>query len=116
MILIHYGLDKTINLNGREYLFSDFKKIEPDYSAPYGFPVRVYEQGVRHYATDGSTMIQLPLFDAECDRICNREGELARLLVMIEEEKKPKIMVTENGETLMKRRSGLTLKLKNADS
>jgi hypothetical protein len=35
---------------------------------------------------------------------------------MIEEEKKPKIYTNESGETLMKRKSGLTLKLKTTDS
>lgn len=116
MVLIHYGIDKKINLNGTDYLFFDFRKIEPDYSVPFGFHTRVYEKGVRHYVTDGYSLLYLSLNDEYCDRICNREGELARLLVMLEEETKPKITVTENGETLMKRRSGLTLKLKNTDS
>ena len=116
MQLIHYGIDKNINLNGREYLFSDFRKIEPDYSVPFGFHTRVYEKGVRHYVTDGYSLLYLSVNDEYCDRICNRQGELARLLLMLEDEKKPKIMVTEDGETLMKRRSGLTLKLKNTDS
>ncbi len=115
MILVHYGFEK-ITLNGTEYLFSDFRKIEPDYFTPYGFHTRVYERGVRHYASDGVNTIVLPVIDEYCDRICNREGELARLLVMIEEEKKPKIYTNESGETLMKRKSGLTLKLKNTDS
>lgn len=116
MSLIHYGLDKTISLNGTEYLFSDFRKIEPDYSVPFGFHTRVYERGVRHYVTDGYTLKHLSVNDEYCDRICNREGELARLLVMLEEEVKPKITITDTGDVLMKRKSGLTLKLKNTDS
>lgn len=115
-MLIHHGIGGTIILNSTEYSFSDFRKIEPDYRVPFGFSTRVYERGVRHYITDGQNLIHLPKIDEYCDEICNREGELARLLVMLEEEKKPKITVTENGETLMKRKSGLTLKLKNTDS
>ena len=115
MTLIHYGLDK-ITLNGNEYSFSDFRKVEPDYSSPYGFHIHVYERGVRHYASDGVNTVHLPVIDETCDRICNREGELARLLLMLEEEKKPKIYTNDNGETLMKRKSGLTLKLKTTDS
>lgn len=116
MSLIHYGLDKTISLNGTEYLFSDFRKIEPDYSVPFGFHTRVYERGVRHYITDGYTLKHLPVHDEYCDLILNREGELARLLVLLKEESKPKVIVNDAGEVLMKRKSGLTLKLKNTDS
>lgn len=84
--LIHYDLT-TIKLNGREYSFDDFRKIEPSYSAPFGFSLRVYEKGVRHYASDGANPIYLPLNDPYCDAICNREGELARLVVLLQSEK-----------------------------
>jgi hypothetical protein len=80
MKLIHYGTDSTIQINEGEYQFSDFLKLEPRYSAPHGFHTRVYERGVKHYITDGYNLLYLPSIDAECDRICNREGELARLL------------------------------------
>jgi hypothetical protein len=80
MKLIHYGTDGNIQINGNEYRFSDFLKLEPRYSAPHGFHTRVYERGVKHYITDGHNLLYLPSTDAECDRICNREGELVRLL------------------------------------
>jgi len=84
--LVHYGTEK-ITLNGREYLFEDFLKIEPSYSAPFGFSVRVYEKGVRHYISDGANSLHLPLHDPYCDAICNREGELARLVALLQSEK-----------------------------
>jgi hypothetical protein len=87
MELIHYDL-QTIRLNGKEYQFSYFKKMEPKYTVPYGFPTRVYRRGVEHFITDGSTTLRLPLIDSECDRICNREGELARLVALLEIESK----------------------------
>ena len=83
--LIHYDLI-TIKLNGREYSFEDFRKIEPSYSTPFGFSLRVYEKGVRHYASDGSTTMYLPLNDPYCDSICNSEGELARLVDRLKNE------------------------------
>lgn len=89
MELRHYGND-TIIINGKEYSFSDFKKLEPKYCAPYGFHTHVYRKGVEHFASDGSTTIYLPLNDPQCDRICNREGELARLVALVELEKQKK--------------------------
>lgn len=90
MELVHYDL-QTVRLNGKEYSFSDFRKIEPNYGVPFGFHTRVYRQGIEHYITDGSTSIRLPLNDEECNRICNREGELARLVALLEIEKKKSI-------------------------
>ena len=87
MKLIHYGTDGKIRLNENEYEFSDFLKIEPSYSAPHGFHTRVYERGVKHYITDGHNLLYLPSIDPECDRICNREGELARLVLRLERER-----------------------------
>jgi hypothetical protein len=87
MELLHYDLE-TIRLNGKDYSFSDFKKMEPKYTVPYGFPTRVYRRGKEHYITDSSTTLKLPLVDPECDRICNREGELARLVALLEIERK----------------------------
>jgi hypothetical protein len=84
--LVHYDLT-TIKLNGREYSFEDFRKIEPSYSAPFGFSVRVYEKGVQHYISDGANSMYLPVHDPYCDAICNREGELARLVVLLQSEK-----------------------------
>ena len=83
--LVHYGTD-SIEINGRKYDFSDFLKIEPQYSAPWGFHTRVYKQGEAHYISDGSNTINLPKHDAYCDRICNREGELARLVALLDKE------------------------------
>jgi len=82
MNIVHYDFEK-ITLNGNEYSFSDFKKLEPDYSTPFGFPVRVYRSGSEHYVTDGSNTIFLPIKDEEMERICNREGELVRLIEML---------------------------------
>lgn len=84
--LIHYDLT-TLKLNGREYSFEDFLKIEPSYSAPFGFSVRVYEKGVQHYISDGANSLRLPVNDPYCDAICNREGELARLVALLQSEK-----------------------------
>ena len=86
MKLIHYGIDGTVQINDTQYRFSDFLKLEPRYSAPHGFHTRVYERGGRHYITDGYNLLYLPSTDAECDRICNREGELARLLQRLQQE------------------------------
>lgn len=87
MELIHYG-DETVRVNGKEYSFADLKKLEPNYHVPYGFHTRVYRKGVEHFATDGKTTIRLPVNDPYCDRICNRQGELARLAALLEIEKK----------------------------
>jgi len=87
MRLIHYGTEGKIQINENEYLFSDFLKLEPLYSAPHGFHTRVYERGTKHYITDGYTLIHLPKVDTDCDRICNREGELARFLVRLQQER-----------------------------
>lgn len=89
MELRHYGNDKII-LNGKEYLFSDFLKLEPNYHVPYGFRTRVYRKGIEHFASEGSTTIYMPVNDPVCDRICNREGELARLVALLETEKQKK--------------------------
>jgi hypothetical protein len=86
MRLVHYGTDGDITVNDHTYRFCDFLKLEPRYSAPHGFHTRVYERGVKHYITDGHNLLYLPSTDAECDRICNREGELARLVVMLRAE------------------------------
>jgi hypothetical protein len=86
MKLIHYGTNGTVQINTNEYRFEDFLKLEPAYSAPYGFTTRVYERGIKHYITDGHNLLYLPSTDAECDRICNREGELARLVVRLQAE------------------------------
>ena len=83
--LVHYG-NETIQINGNEYLFEDFLKIEPNYSVPWGFSTRVYRKGEAHYITDGSNTLYLPKNDPYCDRICEREGELARLVALLKEE------------------------------
>jgi hypothetical protein len=90
MELVHYE-KKTITINGKEYPFSQFLKLEPNYYVPHGLHTRVYRKGKEHYATDGMITVQLPTHDGYCDRICNREGELARLVALleIENQKKP---------------------------
>lgn len=93
MKLSHYGVDSTISINERKYLFSDFLKLEPTYSAPYGFHTRIYERGVRHIITDGRNSVRLPLFCQECDRLCNREGEFIVLLSRLEKEKQKTVLV-----------------------
>ena len=80
MKLIHYGTGGEVQINDNKYRFEDLLKLEPHYSAPHGFHTRVYEREVKHYITDGHNLLYLPSTDAECDRICNREGELVRLL------------------------------------
>lgn len=85
MKLVHYDLE-TIHINGTAYSFSDFKKLEPQYSAPYGFSIRVYERGKIHYASDGFNTIYLPVECPECNRICDREGELSRLVLRLSKE------------------------------
>lgn len=87
MKLSHYGVDSIISINEREYLFSDFLKLEPNYSAPYGFHTRIYERGVRHIITDGRNSVHLSLECKECNRLCNREGELIVLLSRLKKEK-----------------------------
>ena len=87
MKLIHYGTDGEVQINDNKYRFEDLLKLEPHYSAPHGFGTRVYERGVKHYITDGYNLLYLPSTDAECDRICNREGELARLVARLESER-----------------------------
>lgn len=89
MQLIHYGRE-TVNVNGREYLFSDLLKIEPKYQVPHGFGTRVYRKDKDHYITDGMMTLYLPLDDPYCNRICDREGELARLVALLELESKKK--------------------------
>ena len=81
MRLVHYGRDGKIQINEHEYEFSDFIRLDPTYSVPWGFHTRVYERGKTHYATDGKNTVHLPLVDPYCDALCNREGELARLIV-----------------------------------
>ena len=87
MKLIHYGTDGEVQINDNKYRFEDLLKLEPQYSAPHGFGTRVYERGAKHYITDGHNLLYLPSTDAECDRICNREGELARLVARLESER-----------------------------
>lgn len=89
MELVHYDNEKIV-INGKEYPFYQFKKLEPKYSAPNGFRTRVYRKGIEHYASDGSMTIYLPLNDPECNRICAREGELARLVSLLELENQKK--------------------------
>ena len=86
MKLIHYGLDGDILVNNNRYSFEDFRKAEPAYSAPNGFHTRVYERGIRHYITDGNNLLHLPVTDTYCDSICNREGDLARLVQRLKRE------------------------------
>jgi len=90
MELVHYGRD-NLRINGKEYPFSQFLKLEPTYHVPHGLHTRVYRKGIEHYATDGYVTVRLPLHDGYCDRICGREGELARLVALleIENQKKP---------------------------
>lgn len=82
MKLIHYGLT-SIQVNETTYSFEDFKKLEPSYGVPWGFHTRVYERGVCHYITDGSNTLHLPADDPYCNKICAREGELARLVLTL---------------------------------
>ena len=82
MKLIHYGT-QTVQVNENTYLFDDLRKLEPSYSVPWGFHTRVYERGVCHYITDGSNTIHLRRDDPQCNRICDREGELARLVMTL---------------------------------
>ena len=89
MELIHYD-NEIIILNGNKYNFSDFKKLEPRYFAPFGFSQRVYRSNKQHYISDGHNRINLPLYDYEMERICNREGELARLVALLKLESKKK--------------------------
>jgi len=84
--LVHYG-DEWITLNGRQYSWEDFLKIEPQYSVPWGWTTRVYRKGTEHYISDGANSLRLPLDWAEGDRICNREGELARLVAFLSAER-----------------------------
>lgn len=85
MSIVHYDREK-VSLNGNSYSFDDFLKLEPQYSVPWGFTIRVYERGVKHYISDGSNTLYLPLTDPYCDALCNREGELARLVQRLREE------------------------------
>lgn len=87
MRLIHHGTGDVVQVNENKYRYSDLLKLEPRYSAPFGFHTRVYERGVRHYITDGQNLLHLPLIDDDCDRICNREGELSRLVSRLEMER-----------------------------
>jgi hypothetical protein len=84
--LIHHGND-WIELNGNRYLWDDFLKIEPKYSVPHGWKIRVYKRGEMHYISDGENTIRMPLNCNECNRICDREGELARLVAFLEWER-----------------------------
>lgn len=85
MKLVHYDRFK-IQLNENSYSFDDFLKLEPNYSVPWGFHTRVYERGVKHYVTDGSNTLYLKPVDPYCDAICQREGELARLVLRLKSE------------------------------
>jgi hypothetical protein len=86
MKLIHYGTSGEVQINDNKYRFEDLLKLEPHYSAPHGFGTRVYEREVKHYITDGHNLLYLPSTDAVCDRICNREWELDRLVARLESE------------------------------
>lgn len=77
--LIHYG-DGRVTINDNEYEYAHLLRLIPDYSGPWGFLIRVYERGVRHYASDGSNTVRLPLVDPYCDSVCAREQELKRLI------------------------------------
>lgn len=90
MEFVHYQGEDKMRINGKEYSVSDFRKLEPNYSAPFGCPTRVYRKGIEHYVTDGSITVLLPKNDPECNRICAREGELARLVALLELEKQKK--------------------------
>ncbi len=84
--LVHYG-DEWIELNGRRYSWEDFLKIEPLYSVPYGWKTRVYRCGQEHWISDGVNSLRLPLVWEDGNRICNREGELARLVAFLQSER-----------------------------
>jgi hypothetical protein len=79
---------ELVFVNNNQYSFSDFYKIFPRYSVPYGFPVRVYRKGECHYISDGANTIHLPLHDLVCDNICDRQGELERLVAFLQQEDK----------------------------
>lgn len=81
----HFNLD-TIKINGTEYRFEDFLKLEPNYTVPFGFSTRVYKRDEEHYVSDGSNTLYMRLIDPYCDAICNREGELARLVERLKNE------------------------------
>lgn len=83
--LVHYGTEK-IELNGTEYGFEDFLKLCPDYCVPYGFKTRVYREGEQHYITDGNNSLYMSKTDKYCNSICDREGELARLVFRLKAE------------------------------
>lgn len=83
--LIHYGTEK-VEINGRSYLWDDFMKVVSDYSVPYGWKTRVYRRGECHYISDGSNSLKLPIISEECDGVCNKEGELARLVLRLKQE------------------------------
>lgn len=87
MKLIHDVDETTIQINDGIYDFSDFLKFNPSYTVPYGMPSRVYERGVCHYITDGRNTLYLPLIDSVCDKICSREGEFARLVRRLQQER-----------------------------
>lgn len=81
----HYD-DEWVWVNGKQYSFSDFRKLFPKYSVPYGFGLRVYKRGEVHYISDGSNTLRLPSVDPLCDSICERQGELERLVLFLQNE------------------------------
>ena len=81
----HYD-DEWVWVNGKQYSFSDFRKLFPKYSVPYGFRIRVFKQGEIHYISDGTTTIRLPISDPLCAEVCSRQGELERLVLFLQNE------------------------------
>jgi hypothetical protein len=84
--IVHYG-DEWIELNGRRYHWDDFLKVEPHYTVPYGWKTRVYKRGEVHYISDGQNSLRQPLKCKYCDEVCDREGELARLVAFLKAER-----------------------------
>jgi hypothetical protein len=83
--LAHYDSGE-IYINGSKYSFDDFLKLQPSYCVPFGFHIRVYEKGVKHYISDGANTLYLDKDDPYCNEICNRQGELARLVALLKSE------------------------------
>lgn len=107
MELVHYDFE-TIRINGNDYSFSDFNKLEPTYRPPFGFVTRVYRRGTEHYISDGANKINFSLIDPEMDRICNREGELARLVLSMKKQtsgtNQKDRSVVQNRKTVLKQK------------
>jgi len=84
--LIHYGTSDIV-LNGRKYKFEDFLKVCSDYTIFEEFTTRVYEKGKQHYISDGVNTLHLSKHDSCCDEWCERESQLAHLLLRLKKEK-----------------------------